>query len=60
MIILYYNMLNYRVSWNYKYPCGNISKALLQKLKREDEILKTDHNLLISSLYSDVINVFNQ
>ena len=60
MIILYYNMLNYRVSWNYKYSCDNISKALLQKLKREDEILKTDHNLLISSLYSDVINVFNQ
>ena len=29
-------MLNYRVPWNYKYPCDNISKALLQKLKRED------------------------
>ena len=56
-------MLHYRVTWNYNYPCNNISKALLQKLNNgilKQEILKNEHNILISALYSDVINIFNQ
>ena len=53
-------MLHYRVTWNYNYPCNNISKALLQKLNSKEEILKNEHNILISALYSDVINIFNQ